>query len=155
MNYEKNTVKQLRIIAKERGVKGYWSMRKADLIAKIKSTEVSKTNILDAPVPDIGAPLLVPTAFVPKSTVRKMADKAISVVSTFVKDVAKWIESYIPVEPKRIVNEKLNALITWVNAIPSKFFQKKHKIPTIRKVNTALNGTTSQYTVDGISGVDA
>src|ERR1043165_2636779 len=62
MNYESNTVKQLRNIAKERRVKGYWSMRKADLIAKIKSTEVSKTNeakydhILDAPVPDIRAP---------------------------------------------------------------------------------------------------
>src|ERR1043165_8232214 len=153
MDFESNTVKQLRIIAKERGVKGYWSLRRADLIAKIKSTEVSKTNeakydhILDAPVPDIGAPLLVPT-----STVRKMADKAKSVARTFVKDVANWIESYIPVEPKRIANEKLDALITWVNAFPSKFFQKK---PTIRKINTALHGTTSQYTVDGISGVDA
>src|ERR1043165_7701587 len=159
MDFESNTVKQLRIIAKERGVKGYWSMRKADLIAKIKSTEVSKTNeakydhILDASVPNIGAPILVP-----KSTVRKMADKVKSVVSTFVKDIANWIESYIPVEPKRIANEKLNALKTWVKAFPSKFFQKKptiHKIPTIRKVNTALDGTTSQYTVDGISGVDA
>src|ERR1043165_621854 len=128
MDFESNTVKQLRNITKERGVKGYWSLRKADLIAKIKSTEVSKTNeakydhILDAPVPDIKDPILVPTAFVPTSTVRKMADKAKSVASTFVKDVAKWIESYIPVEPKRIANEKLNALITWVKAIPSKFF---------------------------------
>src|ERR1043165_1740433 len=78
MDFESNTVKQLRIIAKERGVKGYWSLRKADLIAKIKSTEVSKTNeakynhILDAPVPDIGAPLLVPKSTVPTSTVRKL-----------------------------------------------------------------------------------
>src|ERR1043165_2593554 len=81
MDFESNTVKQLRIIAKERGVKGYWLLRKADLIAKIKSIEVSKTNeakydhILDAPVPNIRAPILVPTA-----TVRKMADKVKSVV---------------------------------------------------------------------------
>src|ERR1043165_9434331 len=53
MNYEKNTVKQLRIIATERGgVKGYWKLRKADLIAKIKSAEAKHEHILDAPVPD-------------------------------------------------------------------------------------------------------
>src|ERR1043165_764076 len=76
MNYEKNTVKQLRIIAKERRVKGYWSMRKAVLIAKIKSAEAKHEHILDAPVPDTGAPILVPT-----STVRKMADKVKSVAN--------------------------------------------------------------------------
>src|ERR1043165_8546096 len=155
MNYEKNTVKQLRIIAKERGVKGYWLLRKADLIAKIKSTEVSKTNeakydhILDAPVPDIRAPILIPTAFVPTSKVRKMADKVKSVAKKFVKDVAELFESYIPEKPKRIMNEKAKAFLTKVNDL---FFQKK---PTIRVIKKALNGTTTQYTVDGISGVDA
>src|ERR1043165_4738943 len=154
MNYEKNTVKQLRIIGKERRVKGYWSLRKADLIAKIKSTEAKHDHILDAPVPDIGAPILQPTAFVPKSTVRKMADKAKSVVneaanwgkSKFNKFV-KRIERHVPKELKK--DEKVEAFITKLNDL---YAQKK---PTIRKINTALHGTTSQYTVDGISGVDA
>src|ERR1043165_6885621 len=139
MDFESNTVKQLRTIAKQRGVKGYWSLRKADLIAKIKSTEAKHDHLLDAPVPEIGAPILLPTAFVPTSAVRKKADLALSVANKFVKDVANWIESFIPVEPKRIANEKLSALITWVNDIPSKFFQKK---PTIRVIKNALNGTT-------------
>src|ERR1043165_9663410 len=157
MNYEKNTVKQLRIIAKERRVKGYWSLRKADLIAKIKSTEAKHDHILDAPVPDIRAPILVPTAFVPKSTVRKMADKAKSVVneaanwgkSKFNK-LVKWIERHVPKELKKDV--KVEAFITKSNDLYSIPIQKK---PKIRKINTALHGTTSQYTVDGISGVDA
>src|ERR1043165_10154940 len=54
MNYETKTVKQLRDIARQRGMKGSWPLRKADLIAKINETDDVKCDrILDAPVPNI------------------------------------------------------------------------------------------------------
>src|ERR1043165_8938700 len=111
MSYESKTVKQLRDIARQRGMKGYWSLRKADLIAKISSVEAKHDHILDAPVPDIGVPILQPAAFVPTSTGRKMADKAKSAINK----IADWIVNHIPEKVKRIANEKLEALITLVN----------------------------------------
>ena len=54
MDYATKTVKELRTIAQQKGMKGYWTMRKADLIAKINETDDVKCDrILDAPVPNI------------------------------------------------------------------------------------------------------
>src|ERR1043165_1471966 len=54
MDYATKTVKELRTIAQQKGMKGYWKMQKADLIAKISETDdVKCDHILDAPVPDI------------------------------------------------------------------------------------------------------
>src|ERR1043165_1387630 len=148
MNYETKTVKQLRDIARQRGMKGYWPLRKADLIVKIRSVEAKHGHILDAPVPDIGVPILQPTAFVPTSTGRKIADKAKSAINKF----ANWIVTYVPEKVKRIVNEKLEAVLTLVNNEYSKPSQKKYEI---RESKTAIRGFAKQYTIDGTTGVDA
>ena len=47
---EKNTVVQLRQIAKERGLRGYSKLRKAELIEFINQSTPSRVNLLDAPM---------------------------------------------------------------------------------------------------------
>jgi len=58
---------------------------------------------MDAPVPDIRVPTLVPSEYSPKSFFKKIYNKTRSAINTF----GDWLLSYIPPEPKKIVNEKL------------------------------------------------
>ena len=53
------TVKELRSLAKERGITGYSQLRKSELIDLIASR--SDRSLLDDPVPDINVPVIVPT----------------------------------------------------------------------------------------------
>ena len=62
---ETYTVKKLRAIAKERGIKRYSSLRKAELIATINAhLAAGSHNLIDAAVPDISVPVLTPTKYV-------------------------------------------------------------------------------------------
>ena len=71
MEYSTKTVKELRNIAKEKGMVGYSRLRKADLIAFVSSRLVQsvktghESKLLDAPVPDIKVPTLVPGKYTP------------------------------------------------------------------------------------------
>ena len=77
MEYKTKTVKQLRNIAKEKGMRGYSRLRKADLVALVSSgptqsvKTVHESNLLDAPVPDIKVPTLVPGKYTPPSNTWK------------------------------------------------------------------------------------
>src|SRR6218665_564196 len=65
-------------------------------------TDGVKSSLMDAPVPAIEAPILILKPVVSRSTVSKIY-KTKSVINKF----AKWIEGFIPEEPKRVVNDKL------------------------------------------------
>ena len=49
-----HTVKQLKAIAKERGIRGYYQLTKADMIHAIDVTrlEEQRSNIFDEPIPN-------------------------------------------------------------------------------------------------------
>ena len=51
---ENHTVVQLKTIAKERGMRGYYKLRKADLIHALEATKLveQKSNIFDEPIPN-------------------------------------------------------------------------------------------------------
>ena len=51
---ENHTVVQLRAIAKERGIGGYYKLRKAELIHALEATKLveQKSNIFDEPIPN-------------------------------------------------------------------------------------------------------
>ena len=85
-------VSNLSNIAKARGVKGYYKMRKKDLVDAILST----VNILDTPVPNIKIPTLAPTPFV-----KQIFDST----KDAIKKTADWIINHISEPPKKIVNK--------------------------------------------------
>ena len=51
---ENHTVVQMNSIAKERGIKGYYKLRKAELIHDLEATELveQKSNIFEEPIPN-------------------------------------------------------------------------------------------------------
>ena len=58
------TVVELRAAAKAHGFKGYYNLRKAELLHLFD-------NIIDAPVPNIPGPTLAPSSYVSTSNVQK------------------------------------------------------------------------------------
>jgi len=60
------TVKELRQIAKDRGLKGYSKLRKQEILHLVFPTNLQtslQTSLLDEPVPDIKTPIPQPSMF--------------------------------------------------------------------------------------------
>ena len=148
---EKQTVKELRQIAKQHGIRGYYKLRKGQLIEAIDmcvvfdSYKPHKTQpaILDSPVPNIKVPTLQPTAYEPLKILNK--------VTSHMKSFADWLISYVPESIKKPVNEKLEALKSTV----SNLFGKTKPNFEIVESKTAIKGFTKQHTIDGRQGIDA
>ena len=72
-----NTVKQLKAIAKELGIKGYYELRKAELINALEATRLveQKSSIFVEPIPNDPTPVLQPTPWRPSNFVGKKQAK--------------------------------------------------------------------------------
>ena len=163
MDSATKTVNQLRNIAKEKGMKGYSRLRKTELIALISSGPVQcittehESNLLDAPVPDIMVPTLVPGKYTPPSNTWKsyfsnvlneVKNKVRSKLNTF----SDWLINFVVPREQKPVNERLDALKSKVSSIFSKINKKKFEILETAK---AIKGFTKRYTIDGADGIDA
>ena len=71
---ENHTVVQLKAIAKERGIRGYYKLRKAELIHAFEATKLveQKSNIFDEPIPNAPTPILQPTPWRPSNIALKI-----------------------------------------------------------------------------------
>ena len=141
---ELKTVKELRVVAKQRGLVGYWKLRKADLIAAIDKDGETGKHLLDSPVPDIRVPILTPNKYVPSPIPELIRSKFDS--------LADWLDSNVPPEVQKPVNEKLESFKSEIKNLFDQINTKKFKI---RKTASAIKGFTNQYTIDGSSGIDA
>ena len=70
---ENRAVVQLKAIAKERGIRGYYKLRKAELIHALEATKIveQKSNIFDEPIPNDPTPVLQPTPWRPSNIALK------------------------------------------------------------------------------------
>src|SRR6218665_1256845 len=114
------------------------------------------TNIIDASVPDIQVPTVVPkyTAApnpwkrVFKRVLKDLGNKVQSKINSF----SDWLISHIPLQVKKPTNKKLQDLMTKVNDI---FKEINKQTFAFRENNSAIRGFTKQYTIDGVHRIDA
>ena len=113
---ENHTVVQLKAIARERGIRGYHKLRKAELIHALESTKLveQKSNIFDEPIPNDHFPILQPTPWRPsnialnnKQNIKNCAATIMQKTNNFftmgmqkITDFGEWLLNYIPPKPK-------------------------------------------------------
>ena len=138
MAMHRNTVVQLKSMAKERGLKGYSRLRKADLINVLRV-------ILDDDIPDIGVPVLQP-------------NRIIAAINTYVKPTLIEIKKAFDWGTKRALNlnsyitKNLNDLIGWSKR-PWQW-KKKSSLYELKESKSALRKFTMQYVIEGRAGYD-
>ena len=93
-----HTVVQLKAIAKERCIKGYYKLRKAELIHSLEATRfVEQTrSIFDESIPNDPTPVLQPTPW--RSS--NVATKDKQNIKQKIKEFGEWLLNYIPSKPK-------------------------------------------------------
>ena len=133
-----NTVKQLKAIAKERGIKGYYKLRESELINALEVTRLveQKSSIFDEPIPNDPTPVLQPipwrsanVATKVKQNTKKFFTKGMQKI----KDFGEWLLNYIP--PKPNVVDKV--LESFKNKI-KKMYEKRDTSFQLKESKSAL-----------------
>ena len=107
------TAVQLKAIAKERGIRGYYKLRKTELIHALEAVILveQKSNIFDESIPNDPTSVLQPTPWRPSNAMTKVKQ---NIKTFFIKGMQKikyfgeWLLSYIPSKPK-VVDQVLES----------------------------------------------
>ena len=91
---ENYTVVQLKAIAKERGIRGYYNLRKAELIHALEAVKLveQKSNIFDESIPNDPTPVLQPTPWRPSKIALKNKQ---NIKNFFAKNMQKTKKRYL------------------------------------------------------------
>ena len=98
---ENHTVVKLKAITKERSIRGYYKLRKAELIHALEATRLveQKSNIFDETIPNDHTPVLQPTPWRPsnialknKQNIKNFAAKNMQKTKNFFTRVCKKLK---------------------------------------------------------------
>ena len=75
---ENHTIVQLKAIVKERGIKGYYKLRKAEFINALEATRLAEqqSSIFHEPIPNDPTPVLQPTSWRSSNVATKVKQNA-------------------------------------------------------------------------------
>ena len=157
MAMNRNTVVQLKSMAKERGLNGYSRLRKDDLIQFINDARPIPAPRTIRPIP---APrTLVKPIPTPRTLVKPIPAPRISrimtAINSYVKPTLIGIKKAFDWVPKQALNlnsyitKNLNDLIEW-----SKSPSQRKQLYELKESKSALRKFTMQYVIEGRAGYD-
>ena len=158
-------VKELKALAKERGIKRYYWLRKAQLIESLETEtppteapeteimeapeteimEAPETEIMEAPETEIKKPVLSPTKMENISRVSSLvglAKKQADLVQKAINKFADWLINYIPEPIRRTVNTRVEKLKKEIKEI----LENKKKLSQ-QEVNTTGESSAAKEVV--------
>ena len=119
-----HTVVQLNAIAKERGIRVYYKLRKVELIKALKAARlVEKTsNIFYESIPNDPTPVLQSTPWRPSNVTTKDREH----IKQKIKDFGEWLLNHIPPTKSKVVDKVLESFKKKIK----KMYEKRNTFPT-------------------------
>ena len=102
---DNHTVVQLKAIAKERDIRGYYKLETAELIHALEATRLVEqtSNIFDEAIPNDPTPVLQPKPWRPSNIALKNKQNIKNFITKGmqkIKDFGEWLLNCIPPKPK-------------------------------------------------------